>query len=77
MTTRRTTTAPPHGTVARYQHPKFPCRTCPDCREAWRLYKKLYRRRRRIDLTEKGLELLKRGKFAEGETILATIRNKS
>jgi len=62
-----------HG-VAGYQHDK--CR-CPKCTNAWRLYKKLYRRRRRIALTEKGLELLKRGKFAEGELVLATIRNKS
>jgi hypothetical protein len=74
---RRNSTAPPHGTVARYQHPHFPCRSCFECREAWRLYKKLYRRRRKIEFGEQAAALRKQGRFAESEVVLAMARNKS
>lgn len=65
-----------HGTVARYQHPQYKCR-CTKCREAWRHYKLLYRRRRKIDLVEKAIALEKVGRFAEAQLIRTTIRTKS
>jgi hypothetical protein len=74
-TARRGTTVPPHGR-SRYNHPKHPW-SCFECREAWRLYKKLYRRRRKIEFGEQAAALRKQGRFAESEVVLAMARNKS
>lgn len=65
-----------HGTVASYKYPSDPCR-CKACREAWRLYKKLYRRRRKWEAGEQAALLKKQGHRAQAEWLLVQSRNKS
>lgn len=65
-----------HGTVASYKAPKQPCR-CAACREAWRVYKKLYRRRRIWDASEQAVLLDRMGKYTEAQQALIDARNKS